>query len=51
MIIYKNFSKYFEDLVVDNGVKIKIFGSRKNLPNKLLDIFENIEKLSLKITH
>ena len=46
-IIYKNFSKYFEDLIVDNGVKIKIFGSRKNLPNKILDIFENIEKLSL----
>ena len=46
-IIYKNFSKYFEDLVVNNGVKIKIFGSRKNLPNKILDIFENIEKLSL----
>ena len=46
-IIYKNFSKYFEDLVVDNDVKIKIFGSRKKLPNKILDIFENIEKLSL----
>lgn len=46
-IIYKNFSKYFENLIVDNGVKIKIFGSRKNLPNKILDIFENIEKLSL----
>ena len=46
-IIYKNFSKYFEDLVVDNGVKIKIFGSRKNLPNKILDIFDNMEKLSL----
>ena len=46
-IIYKNFSKYFEDLVVDNDVKIKIFGSRKNLPNKILDIFDNIEKLSL----
>ena len=46
-IIYKNFSKYFKDLVIDNDVKIKIFGSRKNLPNKILDIFENIEKLSL----
>ena len=44
-IIYKNFSKYFEDLVVDNGVKIKIFGSKKNLPKKILDIFANIEKL------
>ena len=47
-IIYKNFSKYFKDLVVDNGVKIKIFGSRRNLPKKILDIFENIENLSLK---
>ena len=46
-IIYKNFSKYFNDLVVDNGVKIKIIGSRKNLPKKILDIFENIENLSL----
>ena len=45
-IIYKNFSKNFNDLVVDNGVKIKIFGSRKNLPKKILDIFENIENLS-----
>ena len=46
-IIYKNFSKYFEDLVIGNDVKIKIFGSRENLPKKILDIFENIEKLSL----
>ena len=45
-IIYKNFSKYFEDLVIDNGVKFKIFGSRINLPKKILDIFENIENLS-----
>ena len=34
-------------MVIDNGVRIRIFGSRKNLPNKILDIFENIEKLSL----
>ena len=46
-IIYKNFSKNFNDLVVNKGVKIKIFGSRKNLPKKILDIFENIENLSL----
>ena len=46
-IIYKNFSKYFEDLVIDNGVKIKIFGSRKNLPKKVIEIFENIENISL----
>ena len=46
-IIYKNFSKNFNDLVNDNGVKIKIFGSKKNLPKKILNIFENIENLSL----
>ena len=45
-IIYKNFSKNFEDLVFHNGVKIKIFGSRENLPKKIIGIFENIEKLS-----
>ena len=45
-IIYKNFQKYFNDLVIDNGVRIKIFGSRKNLPKKIIGIFENIEKLS-----
>tara|TARA_B100001057_G_scaffold500228_1_gene614160 strand:- start:1235 stop:1918 length:684 start_codon:yes stop_codon:yes gene_type:complete len=45
-IIYQNFSKNFTDLVKDKGVKIKIFGSRKNLPNKIIDIFENIEKNS-----
>ena len=33
-IIYKNFSKNFEDLVVDNGVKIKIFGSEKTYQTK-----------------
>ena len=46
-IIYENFSKYFKDLVIDNGVRIKIFGSRKNLPEKIIEIFDNIEDLSL----
>jgi len=46
-IIYNNFSKTFTDLVEKNGVKIKIFGSRKNLPNKILKIFDNIETKSL----
>jgi len=46
-IIYNNFSKTFNDLVKEKGVKIKIFGSRKNLPNKLLEIFQNIEETSL----
>ena len=45
-IIYDNFSKTFNDLVKEKGVKIKIFGSRKNLPNKILEIFQNIEETS-----
>ncbi len=46
-IIYDNFSKTFDDLVKENDVKIKIFGSKENLPNKILEIFNNIETLSL----
>ena len=45
-IIYENFSKIFDELVQDNGVKIKIFGSSNNLPTKVTDIFENIENIS-----
>ncbi len=45
-IIYNNFTKTFTDLVKEKGVKINIFGSRKNLPNKILEIFKNIEKSS-----
>ena len=45
-IIYDNFSKTFTDLIKEKGVKIKIFGSRKNLPKKILEIFHNIEKES-----
>ena len=46
-IIYNNFSKTFNDLVKEKGVKIKIFGNRKNLPSKILEIFQNIEESSL----
>ncbi len=46
-IIYDNFSKTFTELVEKNGVKINIFGSRKNLPNKILKIFDNIETKSV----
>ena len=45
-IIYDNFSKIFDELVKEKGVKIKIFGSRKNLPKKISDIFDNIERIS-----
>ena len=46
-IIYDNFSKTFNDLVKEKGVKIKIFGSRKKLPQKILKIFKNIEESSI----
>ena len=46
-IIYDNFSNTFNDLIKQKGVKIKIFGSRKNLPDKILEIFQNIEQLSI----
>ncbi len=45
-IIYKNFSKILEELVKENGVKINIFGSKDKLPKKILEIFDNIEKIS-----
>ena len=45
-IIYNNFSKTFNELVNNKGVKIKIFGSRENLPDKILKIFNNIESSS-----
>ena len=47
-IIYENFSETFNELVEKKGVRIKIFGSRKNLPNKIIKIFNDIESLSLK---
>ena len=45
-IIYNNFSKIFDELVKNNGVKIKIFGSREELPEKIQEIFKKIENLS-----
>ena len=46
-IIYENFSETFNELVEKKGVRIKIFGSRKNLPKKIIKIFNDIELLSL----
>ena len=46
-IIYDNFSKTFTNLVKEKGVRIKIFGSRKNIPDKIIKIFQNIEESSL----
>ncbi len=45
-IIYDNFSVMFDELIKDKGVRIKIIGSKDNLPTKILEIFEKIEDLS-----
>ena len=46
-IIYNNFQELFDNLIKKKDIKIKIFGSRNNLPKKIIDIFEKIENLSL----
>ncbi len=45
-IIYDNFSKTFDDLIKNKGVKVKIFGSREKLPNRIKEIFNTIENNS-----
>ena len=45
-IIYQNFSILLDDILKKNKVKIKIIGSKKNLPIKIIKIFNDIEELS-----
>ncbi len=47
-IIYNNFSDKIDELINKKNVKIKIFGIRNNLPNKIIKIFDDAEKISLK---
>jgi len=42
-IINENFSKLLDDLAIKRNIKINIFGSRSNLPKKIINIFEKIE--------
>ena len=49
-IIYDNFTKILDELIKNDGVRIKIFGERKNLPPKIIDIFDEIENLSINNT-
>tara|TARA_B100000989_G_C19472786_1_gene441490 strand:- start:512 stop:1198 length:687 start_codon:yes stop_codon:yes gene_type:complete len=45
-IIDKNFESLFDELINTKKIRIKIFGSRKNIPNKIVKIFEKAETLS-----
>ena len=47
-IIDKNFESLFDELINTKKIRINIFGSRKNIPNKIVKIFEKAEKLSCK---
>ena len=50
-IIYNNFSKLIDDLISKNNIKIKIFGKRDNLPEKIKEIFDEAEKLTNENTN
>ena len=45
-IIYSNFSELIEKLINRKKIKINIIGSRRNLPEKILDIFNEAEKIN-----
>ena len=45
-IIYNNFSKLLDDILKKNKIKIKIIGSRIDLPSKIINIFDDVENLT-----
>ena len=47
-LIYNNFPLLFDELINEKKVKINIFGSRQKLPQKIINIFNEIEKKSEK---
>jgi Undecaprenyl pyrophosphate synthase len=46
-LIKNNFSKTLNDLINKGNIKINIFGSRNNLPENIINIFEKTEKQSM----
>ena len=45
-IIYKNFSDLIEQIVSDKNIRIKIIGSKDNLPVKLINILNQAEEIT-----
>ena len=45
-IIYDNFSKLIQQLIDKKNIRIKVFGSKNNLPDKVLNIIENAETIT-----
>ena len=44
-IIYENFTNLLEELVKKNNIKLRIFGNRNNLPEKIINIFKEFESI------
>ena len=42
-VIYDDFAFFFEKIIKEKKVKIKIFGSKLNLPTKILNLIEHCE--------
>ncbi len=47
-IIYDNFSTLINKLIKKNNVDLYIFGRRENLPSKIIQIFNNVDKIKNK---
>ena len=46
-VIYDDFSFFFEKIIKEKQIKIKIIGSRKNLPKKIIDLIEHCENQTI----
>ena len=49
-IIHKDFKNLIGQLTEKKNIKITIFGKRENLPNKIIEIFNQAEELSINNT-
>ena len=43
-VIYDDFALFFNKIIDEKNVKIKIIGSRENLPNKIINLINHSEK-------
>lgn len=43
-VIYSDFSNFFDKIIEENLIKIKVIGSRRNLPKKIIELINHCEK-------
>ena len=46
-VIYDDFALFFNKIIDEKNVKIKIIGSRENLPNKIINLINHSEKCTI----